>query len=48
MPPICTTVAAASAVQLLTEWITKDAVAIQSFSDWQVARGKNAALFVAK
>lgn len=37
MPPISTTVVDTNAVQLLSEWITKDAVTFQSFTDWQVA-----------
>lgn len=37
MPPISTTVVDTNAVQLLTEWITADAVAFQSFADWQAA-----------
>lgn len=35
MPPISTTVVDTNAVQLLTEWITQDAVAFQSFPEWQ-------------
>ena len=37
MPPISTTLVDTNAVQLLTEWITKETVAFQSFPDWQAA-----------
>lgn len=44
MPPISTTVVDTNAVQLLSEWITKDATALQSFADWQIAQFNDAQL----